>query len=166
MLAMVGLVPGDELIVWFTWVHSQVSVLGGDPIATEAPQHLHVVNAAITAYRRRRELVQSESESDPSSARFYEMGAAEGWLQLEADNYGYAVDCSGKDASPPRLRMINEYFVEDDTETMFRAVSLCTIVTWWLEELESGALTWDSSASRWSRKYGQGPALKLVARFW
>jgi hypothetical protein len=34
-------------------------------------------------------------------------------------------------------------------ERAYRAVSLCTLVTWWLESLHSGAFRWDAVDERW-----------------
>lgn len=66
-------------------------------------------------------------------------GADAGWLRVVADNFGPAVELT--EAPVSRIHYANPEF--DDEEAMYRAVSLCTLVAWWIDGLEAEAYEWD-----------------------
>ena len=47
----------------------------------------------------------------------------------------------------------------------YRALSLCTIVAWWNEGVQSGAFWWDSAQGTWAYEYSSVPQTMQNARF-
>jgi hypothetical protein len=147
-LAGVGLHPPDEVIVWFGWHNGPATWPRFEPHSALPNFRQARLDDAIQRYR------WSVLEFPPPTAvekeRYY-FGAGEGWLRLVDDNFGCAIDCSPGSPStePPRIRSASESFFEPGMERAYRAVSLCTLVTWWLESLRFGAFRWDAVDQRW-----------------
>jgi hypothetical protein len=127
-MASVGLVPPEELVVWYGWhnglrVNDQGKYLGEPPFVYQAD-----VDWSVRKYRYR------VRESVP-------MGLwAEGWFCMESDR-GLAAFCSGNPEDLPLLRReaSDTYdFVEESTA--HQVVSLSTMVALWIQAIESGLI--------------------------
>jgi hypothetical protein len=64
-----------------------------------------------------------------------DMGTGDGWLRIVDDVRGCTISCQGEE--PPRIRYVNERFSLD--VDLYRASSLCTLVSWWIDGLTAGA---------------------------
>ena len=124
----IGLVAPEELIVWYGW-HNGVRLTPGDKYVGLPP---FVVQAnldwSISNYR------YQVSEGIPAGVW------AENWFCMESDR-GLAAYCSGNATDLPLLRreQVEEYdFL--DASIAHQIVSLCTMVSWWIEALSIGAV--------------------------
>ncbi|CAN5400266.1 hypothetical protein BH09ACT1_BH09ACT1_17060 [soil metagenome] len=147
-LAGIGLRSPEEVIVWFGWHNGPASWPRFEAKSALPNFRQARLDDAIQRYRWC--VLEFQPPSDVSKERFY-LGAGEGWLRLVDDNLGCAIDCSpgSSQSEPPRIRSASELFLEPGSERAYRAVSLCTLVTWWLESLHSGAFRWDAVDERW-----------------
>jgi hypothetical protein len=64
------------------------------------------------------------------------------WLQFLGDNNGLAMWCDEPRRSQPVIRRIDATESMSREPTPFQAVSLCTIVSWWISAIEVGYLQW------------------------
>lgn len=127
--AQVGLVPPEELIVWYGWhnglrVDAQGKYLGLTPFVAQAD-----VDWSIANYRYQlREAVP--------------MGLwAEGWLCMESDR-GLSAYCSRNPGDLPLLRRVDfEAFDFLEESSAHQIVSLSTMVALWIDAIEAG-LVW------------------------
>jgi len=141
--ADIGLVPPEELIVLFGW-HNGVSVghpspfprLGFTPLAE-----------LCRNYTSRQRMFEQFDEDD---LQYVTWGAGPGWFPLVPTQYMLAVDCTREPDMAPRVRFTDIEF--DELETPRRSgqiVSLCTLVTWWITGMRSGAHTWNDGTQYW-----------------
>jgi hypothetical protein len=167
MLAEVGLVANDEVVTWFGW-HDGVSTEIDFEISVHAMPDF-VAAPLFYAIQRYRDMVL---EFEPPYGtdvpwEYFMFGAGEGWLMLIDSNRGCAIDCFAEldRSTPPRIRSASENFLESGSERLYRAVSLCTLVTWWLEGLRTGAYIWDESEQHWKVDPYLEPASRRNALF-
>jgi hypothetical protein len=165
-LAEVGLVANDEVVTWFAWHDGERDDLE-DPSLDAMPQFLPAsLFYAVKRYR------DSVLEFEPPYGtdvpwEYFMFGAGEGWLMLMDSSRGCAIDCFAEldRSTPPRIRSASENFLESGSERLYRAVSLCTLVTWWLEGLRTGAYIWDESEQHWKIDPYLEPASRRNALF-
>ncbi len=149
-LAAVGLAPPEELSAWFAW-HDGAN-------ESSAAHRLIpglVVASLADCVRSYRELVLDfDPPPDPLTGtpldpKFFTMGVGEGWLRIGMDNFSIAMDCSGQLPSPPLVRLPTWEHYDPGFEGKLQAVSLCTVVTWWIESIRSGAYRWNTERQLW-----------------
>lgn len=138
VLAPTGLEAPDELLVWYAWQNGPRRHADGTIFATLPLSFLPAPLAwSANAYRRQMD------EWVP--AGLWDRG----WLTLQ-DHRGLSVYCGAEPSAPCLVRMQS---VEDyDFVTEYRpyqVVSLCTVVTWWLEALETNAAWFDPETMGW-----------------
>jgi hypothetical protein len=164
-LAEVGLAAPDELLVWFGWHNGLAPAHDGEFPQRALPNFVPAsIELAVGLYR---DMVLN-FEAPPRVPRHHFMfGAGEGWLRIVDDLRGCAVDCSGgtPSARPPRIRSADDQFDEDDPNKLGQAVSLCTYVTWWLESLHTGAISWNLAEQRWDIDFADMPATQRAVLF-
>ena len=146
-LASRGLLCPVEIAVWFGW-HNGVHKVdgrrwGGIPLFLP-----HYLDEALHVYDlNRRELERSFAEGVDYEWATY--GAGEGWIQLDPLSESIAVECVRGGAAPPRVRWANIDFADPNFKSKFRAVSLCTAVSSWIDSAQNGAFTWLDKEQRW-----------------
>jgi hypothetical protein len=147
-LASRGLRCPDEVAVWFGW-HNGVRLVNGRRWGGIPLFHPHSLDEALHIYDLNRdELDRSFAEGiDYESATY---GAGEGWIQLDPLSESIAVECVRSGAAPPRVRWANVDFADSNFQGKFRAVSLCTSVSSWIESAQNGAFTWLDAEQRWN----------------
>lgn len=169
-LAEVGLVVNEELIVWFGWHNGRVRDeevvnMSGRALPNLEPASL---DEAIARYRA---LVLDfvpptmAFEDAPLDAKYFTYGVGKGWLRLGSDNHGCAVNCSEAPHLTPKIRYAAEDYWYEENEEKYQAVSICTWITWSLENLRSGAYSWNSSEQLWNVKPELLQASQLAADF-
>lgn len=167
MLSEVGLVANDEVVTWFSW-HDGVSTDIDFAIAVHAMPQFVAAPLFYAVQRYREFVLEFEPPYGTDVPReIFMFGAGEGWLRLVDDLRGCAIDCLGEldPSTPPRIRSASEAFDEDGSGRLSRAVSLCTLVTWWLECLRSGAYSWNAAEQHWDFNPYLEPASKRKALF-
>jgi hypothetical protein len=165
-LAEVGLVANDEVVTWFAWHDGECTNVDGQKFDAMPD---FVPTSLFYAIKRYRDSVLGFEPPYGTDVpwEYFMFGAGEGWLMLENDNRGCAIDCFGEldYSTPPRIRSASEAFLEEGSEGLHRAVSLCTLVTWWLECLRSGAYSWNVAEQHWDFDPYLEPASKRKALF-
>ena len=149
-LSAVGLIPSDELIVWFGWHngirHAATAGIGARVLPFLIPASL---SEAIGRYRSLvLDFVVPPEGPVGGDPRVLAGGTGFGWLNLCNDNYGFAVACRSEPRYLPRVRLIVDEW--DDDPRSYQAVSLCTLVTWWIQAIEDGAVRWDNQNNLWT----------------
>lgn len=163
-LSKVGLVASPELIVWFGWHNGFIDPPrpeGGSPMPNCV---LTSLEAAVQIYR---EWVLDMVR--PTGVEWddvdLEWGAGKGWLRLVASTVGLAIDCTGNFGGPPKLHYASEDFAYEGQD-VYRAVSLCTFVTWQIEGIRNGGYVWSNEKKRWFGETSKMPSTQRAARFW
>jgi hypothetical protein len=137
----------DEIVVWFGW-HNGVRLVNGRrwggiplflPHSLDESLHIYDLNRA--------ELERAYEEGVDYELATY--GAGEGWIQLDPLSESIAVECISSGPQPPRVRWANADFADPYFSGKFRAVSLCTVVSSWIESAGRGAFSWIQSEHRW-----------------
>jgi hypothetical protein len=166
-LSEVGLAANDEVVTWFSW-HDGVAEDVEFRVAAHAMPNFVAAPLSYAIQRYRDSVLEFELPYGTDVPWDYFMfGAGEGWLRLIDDNRGCAIDCSGtrEQGRPPIIRSATESFGMPGNEKFFQAVSLCTLVTWWLESLRTGGFHWNSGAQQWDIDDSALPALQLLIHF-
>jgi hypothetical protein len=163
VLGEVGLTPPTELVAWFGW-HNGCADSGQAGLALRTFPNFVMAGAEEAAANYRTGILEYfppwlPPETELSAERGDIFGIGEGWLMLTGSNRGYAIECTERDGPSPRIRYANEQFGEPGTENFFRAVSLCTIVTWWIEAFDNGAYRWNRERLMWDFDPLQLPSL-------
>ncbi|MCA0218566.1 MAG: hypothetical protein LCH43_14610 [Actinobacteria bacterium] len=128
-LAASGLSAPDELIVWFGWHDGRVL---DDPRSFDVIPNFPIASLS-EAIERHEEFTSEFPGLDPRDEN--DWGIPRGWLSLTQTNYGTAVHCLGEPSASPQVRVATPFFYEEDGH---RAVSLCTLVAWWIVGLGGG----------------------------
>ena len=168
-LESVGLIAPDELIVWFGWHNGRSTTIPREVSVHALPDFSPLsVGEAVKGYER--EVLNFEAPPvypgrTPIPDEFFQFGVTRGWMRLVGSVYGTAIECVSPPSEPPRLRSANEDFVESAPEGFYQAVSLCTLVNWWIESLDSGAFTWDATGGRWLVDQMRLPASQRAVLF-
>lgn len=152
-LGRVGLVAPDELVVWFGWHNGRSPNVPREVSVHALPDFPPLsLSEAVNGYVR--DVLHFEAPSvlpgqDPVRDEYFQFGVTQGWMRLIDSVYGCAIECVDSPAQVPRLRSANEDFFDSAPEGFYQAVSLCTLVSWWLESIDSGAFVWDAAGGRW-----------------
>ncbi len=145
-LTAAGLGAPEEVIEWFGWNDGQ-DVSAGQPLALPGPA-LAGLDDAIT--RQAHLLAADRPEFFPGLSQEERLwGVAPGWLRLVDDNTGLAVDCGGDPTQPPRIRFASAEFALRPANQTQQALSLCTLVAWWLYGIRGGGYTFDAGRGEW-----------------
>jgi len=140
-LASIGLVPPDEIIVWWEWQGGHAT---GRPYSI---RHPHLTLDSAKSVRETSGVGFGEFEWNPS------------WLPVagEGPKFNIAVDCSG-DHTPPLVRAISpeEASTTHDVDSVFQVVSLCTPVAWWIEAIRQGWYFVDENQN-WQLRWAELP---------
>lgn len=161
-LATIGLAAPDEIVIWFGWRN------GGTGFAHAYPRFVPAsLDRAIAQYQLHQELASGLAAADPDNRDIYEGGAGPGWLPLYEDAHGCAALCTENSDAPVPIHYANTGFAERAARAagLFEAVSLCTIVTWWIDGIVSEAVWWDSEARRWDYDPSRLPPTQRAAHF-
>ena len=148
-LATVGLETNAELEAWFGWHNGRA----GGPDESGLGYRVLPGFSQLSledAVSRYRSLTVDFVVPDGVDPVYSTNGVGRGWLVLTVDPYGFAMNCEGGPEVPPLVRKPEEEYFDEYFEGRLQVVSLCTLVTWWLEALQSGATTWNSSTQSWS----------------
>jgi hypothetical protein len=129
LLAKAGLRAPDELVVWFGWHDGRVL---DDPRSFDVIPNFPIASLS-EAIERHEEFTSEFPGLDPRDEN--DWGIPRGWLSLTQTNYGTAVHCLGEPSASPQVRVATPFFYEEDGH---RAVSLCTLVAWWIVGLGAG----------------------------
>ena len=148
-LAAYDLVANEEVLEWFGWHNglrdrSQSAALTFPLLPGFGPAS---IDEALRTYRM---TVVDFAVPMADDARYYSRGVGHGWLLLSLDAFGFAVDCTGEFSQPPLVRKPMDEYIDEGFAGKLQAVSLCTLVTWWIEALNSGATRWDAGSQQWS----------------
>lgn len=166
MLAASGLGAPEELITLYGWHNGVVQGSWPDANPLTLPNfHFASLDIAVMLYDHKRAWVASPLWVDLKDRGLIgDDGAGEGWLLIVESNKGCAVHCLRDPALPPLLHHADaELWLESDT--LFRAVSLCTLVTWWIEGMRNGCYVWDRAEMLWKIDYKLLPVSQWDARF-
>ena len=134
----VGLGAPEELVIWFGWQNGLLRD-SDDHLINALPLNFvpASLGSAIESYEGQ--------VRDWIPAGLWERG----WLTLESAQ-GLSVYCDGEPQSPclVRKRFIDEYDFLTEYES-YQTVSLCTVVSWWLEALTTRSIWRDGTLSGW-----------------
>ncbi len=134
----------EELTTLYGWHNGFASNLGARAIPRFPFSPLEI---ALENYEVGVQVLEKFARDKRREILGLDWGSPPGFLPLISDNYTIAVDCQGDPANPPQIHFTFPEFWE--TPNLGRAVSLCTMVTFWLEGIESGAHEWDPSTQNW-----------------
>ncbi|MGL4339302.1 MAG: hypothetical protein ACRCSP_02600, partial [Rhodoglobus sp.] len=171
-LATVGLVAPDELLVWFGW-HNGLSTTVPRTTSVHAMPYFVPLSVEDAVENYKQDVLEFEAPSpvypgrEPLPDEFYQWGLTEGFMRLIRELRGCAIECVSASSEPPRLRSINEDFYEEAPQGLFQAVSLCTLVSWWIESLDSGTFRWDKDKNNWELdlRWSSFPESQRAVRF-
>lgn len=153
VLAGAGLAAPEEVKALFSW-HNGVTIGAPSPF----PGFGFVpLEEAVTSYQRIQSALSKTAADLGVEPGALSGGAGTGWLRLIPDNYTLAVDCSRPAEQPPYVRATNPDFAEGEAPQI---VSLCTLVTWWIEGIDSGAHYWLPEVRRWEIEDSKLPMLQ------
>jgi len=120
-LGKVGLVPPDELVAWWGW-HNGTAPGRNLPLSLD----LRSLEISLELYRRQ--------IFGPNQWEWQRS-----WIPIVGnDPAGIAIDCSAPRDRPPLVRPVNGSIGTHPDDSDRQAVSLCTVVTWWLLARENG----------------------------
>jgi hypothetical protein len=167
-LAPLALKPNAELLVWWGWHNGTQLQEDGRRVRGLALPGFAMggVHDATRNYRRFLGVIDGPSSRSLSVNRereveYADVGGGTGWLPLGRFGDGMLIECAGDPEAPPMLHSSDPEFRFPDSENYMRAQSLCTIVTWWIEEISAGGWTWDPANSVWNGHTGlQSPTRK------
>jgi hypothetical protein len=143
----VGLTVPDEVIVWFSWHDGPLSESLGPALLPKFTFYSHA--EAIKSYQSGYGLSRGTEpwEWDPD------------WFELMGEPGGLAVNCAAPRDHPPLIRAIDfaAGLGTSPEAVELQAVSLCTLVTWWIEALRNEWVAWDMdrkySPWHWSNEH-------------
>jgi hypothetical protein len=143
-----GFTPTEELVTWFGWHDGFRPPVGGQaPIQVIPFIRPSSLQGAVDKYRI--------GQSLGKLAWYW----APHWLMIEDGLHGYSVSCEEIPAKTPIVRFVDEDNPPLKPQYRAGALSLCTLVTWWLELLRNGGMTFDGV--KWnfdSSKYSEAQA--------
>ena len=148
-MSAVGLIANDELVAWFGW-HNGIRGIGGAGARVVPFFSPASLDEGIARYRN---LVldfiipaNGTIGANPNDMK----GAGFGWLNLCSDNYGFAVACRSEARYTPLVRHVEDEWDDPGAKDKLQIVSLCTLVTWWIQGIRDAAVVWDPSTQTWS----------------
>lgn len=149
-LASRGLAMPEEIAVWYGWHNGYKR----GPVMTQGIPIIFptTLDQSLKAYDDSEGLYAWADENgvDYESVAF---GAVRGWLPLQGISEAIAVQCVIPGDEPPRVIRANASFTEPGLEHRNRAVSLCTVISRWIESAEIGAFRWDPDRRYWHVDY-------------
>lgn len=155
MLAERGLGAPEEIVVWFGWANGWHAPSAGS--VSEAPiPYLENASLEDALYLYGTLLQVPEFTSSVSG-----LTDINGWLPLSQDNWGRFVYCNGPAGEPPLVRRTNPEPWNPATRDMFRGRSLCTLVSWCIEAIETRATTWNATDNNWEINQARLPAMQV-----
>ena len=151
-LASVGLQANEEIVSWFAWRNGPREELHLAAYKVLPTFSIASLENAIVSYQK---LVLEwdspilPSPKPPYEPDWYQGIIRPGWLLLSEENWGFAARCDGDPSEPPLVRQGTDDPFDPYFEGKLQAVSLCTLVTWWIEGIANGAYVWDAAAKEW-----------------
>ncbi|MCI0159380.1 hypothetical protein KNO15_21980 [Leifsonia shinshuensis] len=125
-LGELGLPAPDELVAWWGWHNgSRPDLIGGQGLA------LNSLEYAIATYPRD-SLGTGEFSWNPAYVTV-----------LGPGSYGVSVSTAAN-ASPPAVRATESGQGTEPDRVDNQAISLCTVVTWWITARRNGWITWQN----------------------
>jgi len=162
-LSGAGLSCPDELVIWYGWHNGHtrpVPRTGGPPLPRLS---MMSVEEAVDVYTEKLKSKPATLQQFPDFDIDHHWGAGSGWLRLDQNVHGVAIDCS-LETVPPRVRFPNEDF-QYETGGRFRAVSLCTYVTWQIYGLRQGGFKYNVTTATWDVDSGRLAPSQQAASF-
>lgn len=139
--------PTEEAVALFGWA---------DGFSRPMPcLFLASLEDCLFGYRMRQEMLR---HPEPGLEGM-DWGAPEGWMPLENDNYGLAIECL-PGTHVPEVRAMTPDFDED--AGLHRVRSLSTIIVWAIEGLRGGAYRWQPSRGVWQMEYHLVPEMQRM----
>lgn len=133
-----------ELLALYGWHNGYASNLG----ARSVPRFpFDPLDTALSTYQMVTNILEEEVRQSGQDIHSFDWGAPPGYLSLTSGQYNIAVNCQADPSEPVQIHFTFPEFWE--TPNLGRAVSLCTLVTWWIEGIETGAHVWDTSLQDW-----------------
>jgi hypothetical protein len=124
----IGLVAPDELVVWFGW-HNGLGAAPGKTWVGKPP----FMSQASLDWMTERYLYDIE-EAVPAGVW------VPGWVCLD-DTKDVAAFCSGDAAGSPAVRVFDTELLPEELSPGRQVLSLCTLLSWWVEAIETGMAT-------------------------
>ncbi|GAB3578219.1 hypothetical protein GCM10027406_14050 [Leifsonia lichenia] len=145
----------DELVTWFEWSNGWHAPSAHDASAPPIPYlENSSLEDALSRYDALMKLI-SDPDNEPDTLDF-----AEGWLPLSHDNWGRFVYCNGAANDPPLVRRTNPEPWDPTTIDMYRGRSMCTLVEWSIQLIETEAALWNRSELTWMIDQSKLPPLQ------
>ena len=127
----------DEIVVWFEWHNGVRPDADGDYVHVLPRFDLWSLRTVV------------ETEPDlPYGKEDWEWDPD--WVQLAGDHNGLIYKGKRDPALPALIRAMDPIATAAHNAQQ-QAVSLCTPVTWWIDELRKGWIRWDSSLNHWDK---------------
>lgn len=143
-LAEHGLGAPEELLTLYGWHNGIASNLGAGAIPRFP---FNPLETALSNQDIRVQVLERLAAESGRDLLDFDWGSPPGFLSCISDQYTIAIDCQGDPIESPQIHFtFPEFWYTPD---IGRAVSLCTLVTWWIEGIESGAHERDASAKNW-----------------
>jgi hypothetical protein len=146
-LASRGLRCPDEVAVWFGW-HNGTPRIDGRAVGAIPFIYPCSLDESLELYDADRKDLEVAFEN----AWDYELatsGAGEGWLRLGPLSETVAVNCRQGGSSPMEVRWTDRDFADPSFVGKLRAVSLCTVVSRWIDFARAGAFSWSPDLQHW-----------------
>ena len=147
MLAEIDITASDELVTWFSWHNGRHY-----PEDVWAPE-LHPFFRAVT--------LEGSIAAYESSVAFQKRVGTEGvynwkkgWVGISDASVGFMVSSTGDSPDAPSIvQFCDEENYAGERGTLPWMITLCPLVTWWIEALRNGAATengggWTYDASK------------------
>jgi hypothetical protein len=140
----------DEAVEWFAWRNGQTAAAMAQKRESAIPVFsfwsLDEVLAARRTLEGSRLFGSEEWQWSPD------------WLHLIGDNNGVAMSMAAGRSRAPLIRGLeisDPNTAPDFTER--QVVSLCTPVSWWIEDLRSGVIGWNAREGIWDMRLNELP---------
>lgn len=158
--AVFGLTPPSELVTLYGW-HNGLPYGAGDVFPTFPFVKFEL---ALDRYKTYQRVLEEEMAHTGLPQGELSFGAGPGWVPLFPGQYALAIDCAGPPTEAPRVRATSLEFDEADPVGSGQVVSLCTLITWWIEGVRAGAHHWVPDENRWETDDEKLPALQRQSR--
>lgn len=140
--AKVEVVPPSELIAWFGWRNGP-RIVDGRTLGSALP-HMEPASVARAAegyaYMQREGAREFWPPDEDIQSQYWPW--LPGWVPLETEMRGFIVNTGNDPALPPLVRKSNEEHPVDSWNGSYQIVSLCTLVSAWLEMIDAGVMKW------------------------
>lgn len=139
----VGLPAPEELLVWWMWRN------GFPPMTPHGLVNPQMSIEFALIFR------------DDDEGMYFENLPSPSWLRVLGDDWSHAIGITCDESiDPPWVRTVHpEFNVPDVLGPEYRAVSLCTAMTWHLRSIHEGWVRFDPESGRWKwENYAAVPA--------